>query len=220
MDLIHYSGLILGAIIAFFAVTQLAVMAKSIRKEGVTVTTGTWLRGFWNTLINEVFIQKNFGQCEDKNRYWAHLALFWGFSGLLVATALAFSIDTFVSVQSSLKAIPGIIGIIAGLVLLYGSGYYIYRRFAVKDSYSKFSRHDDWVFLWLMFLAGLTGFLLDIFMWANLPWPAYITFATHLVVVFDLLLTAPFTKFAHAIYRPLAIWMSAAYQSQGEAIQA
>jgi hypothetical protein len=28
----------------------------------------------------------------------------------------------------------------------------------------------------------------------------------HLIAVFDLLITAPFTKFAHALYRPLALW--------------
>jgi len=33
-------------------------------------------------------------------------------------------------------------------------------------------------------------------------------YAFHLVVVFDLIVLAPFTKFAHAIYRPLAIWMN------------
>ncbi len=220
LDFLHYAGIVLGVVIAFFAIVQLVIMAKSISRGKTGAGADVWLKSFWDTLINEVFIQKNFDQCEDRTRYIAHLALFWGFSGLFVATIMAFGIDFLISVESSLKIIPHILGIISGLVLLYGAGYYLYRRYFIKDSYSKYSHQSDWVFVWLMFLAGLTGFLLDVFMWVNLPWPAYITFAVHLVIVFDLLVSAPFTKFAHAIYRPLAIWMLSAYQVHGKEAQA
>ena len=220
LDFLHYAGTVLGVVIAFFAIVQLVVMWRSLHKDGIQASLGEWLQSFWDILINEVFIQKTFDECEDKNRYWAHLALLWGFLGLLLATALAFGIDFLISVDSGLKIVPHVIGIVSGLVLLYGSGYYLYRRYFIKDSYSKYSHHSDWVFVWLMFLAGLTGFLLDVFMWVNLPWPAYITFAVHLVIVFDLLLTAPFTKFAHAVYRPLALWMSETYSRKEKEQQA
>jgi hypothetical protein len=43
---------------------------------------------------------------------------------------------------------------------------------------------------------------------ANMPAAAYISFAFHLVVVFNFLISLPFTKFAHVIYRPLALWLA------------
>jgi heterodisulfide reductase subunit C/quinone-modifying oxidoreductase subunit QmoC len=47
-----------------------------------------------------------------------------------------------------------------------------------------------------------------LFKFANLPQAAYTAFAVHLVFVFDLLVSLPFTKFAHAVYRPLALYLS------------
>ncbi len=211
LDFLHDAGIVMGLVIAFFALVQMVIVWRSLHRDGMQVSLGEWLASLWDILINEVFIQRSFNECEDRKRYWAHLALLWGFLGLFVATILAFGIDFLISVNSGLKIVPHVLGIVAGLVLMYGSGYYLYVRYFVKDSYSKYSHHSDWVFVWLMFLAGLTGFLLDLLMWVNLPWPAYIAFALHLVVVFDLLLTAPFTKFAHVIYRPLALWISKAY---------
>jgi nitrate reductase gamma subunit len=58
--------------------------------------------------------------------------------------------------------------------------------------------------LLLLLLVGVTGFLLDLFMLADLPLAAYVTYTVHLIAVFNLLITAPFTKFVHALYRPLA----------------
>jgi hypothetical protein len=61
-----------------------------------------------------------------------------------------------------------------------------------------------------MLLAGITGLLLTFSMYEDSLLPAYSLYSIHLVVVFDLILLAPFTKFAHAIYRPLAIWINQA----------
>lgn len=42
----------------------------------------------------------------------------------------------------------------------------------------------------------------------HMPMAAYWTFAFHMVVVFNLLMSLPFTKFAHIVYRPVALWLS------------
>ena len=58
----------------------------------------------------------------------------------------------------------------------------------------------------LVFLVILTGFLIDIFMYTNMFLLAYVMFAVHLICAFDLIVTAPFTKFAHFGYRIIAVW--------------
>jgi len=182
-------------------------MAKNVDGEWLKNNPIIWGRTFFNTLFREIFIQNKFNECTEKMRYISHLALFWGFAGLFLATILVFGVDFF-GFPENFRIVAKILGLITGVALVYGSGYYIFKRIFIKDSYSKYSHFTDWIFIFLLFFSGLTGFFLDIFKWLNLPWPTYITFAIHLVIVFDLLISAPFTKFAHAIYRPLAIWFT------------
>jgi nitrate reductase gamma subunit len=102
--------------------------------------------------------------------------------------------------------VPRGLGIVAGLALIYGSAYFIYNRLKAKEEYSTFTHFTDWTFLLLLFLIGATGFLVDLFVLEDMAMPAYVSYSLHLILVFDLLITAPFTKFAHALYRPLALW--------------
>ena len=46
------------------------------------------------------------------------------------------------------------------------------------------------------------------FRFLNMPMAAYWSFAVHLVFVFNLLMSVPFTKFAHVVYRPVALWLA------------
>jgi hypothetical protein len=58
-----------------------------------------------------------------------------------------------------------------------------------------------------MWLAGVTGFLLEIAVYLPpFAWSYWMLLA-HLIVVGELLLLAPFTKFAHAIYRSIALYL-------------
>jgi nitrate reductase gamma subunit len=152
-------------------------------------------------------VQKRQRDCEKTSRYIAHLTVFWGFMGLLLATVIVFGVDFF-GFPEFFRAVAEAAGLLSGLALMCGSTYFVVMRLRAKDSYFKNSDQSDWVFLGLLFLGGLTGFVLDLFELVNLPWPAYIAFAARLVVVFDLIVTIPFTKFAHAMYRPFALWVA------------
>jgi heterodisulfide reductase subunit C len=218
LDVIHKAGIVIGIFILAFVLAQIVLLAKSLQRKGEKAGLTVWSRSFFKTLFREIVLQNKFLKCEAKSRYIAHLALFWGFMGLLLATVLVFGVD-FYGFPEFLRVVAKIDGILFGCVFLYGCLFYILKRSASKDTYSKYSHQSDWIFLILMFLAGLTGFILDIFKWFNLPWPTYIAFAVHLVVVFDLLITFPFTKFAHAIYRPFAIWIAETRNLAGKAAQ-
>jgi len=211
-DLLHYAGMALGIIVIFFIITNIYIMVKSIALKKKKVKFKLLIKKFWNVLVDEIIIQKKFRECENGSRYIPHLSLFYGFIGLLMATTSALIIYFIAPAQTEWKIIPKLLGIISGIALIYGSGYYIYIRAAKKDTYSKYSHHTDWIFLLLMFSAGLSGFFMDIFKLFNLPMVAYIAFAVHLIIVFNLLITAPFTKFAHALYRPIAILLSNLYK--------
>jgi heterodisulfide reductase subunit C/quinone-modifying oxidoreductase subunit QmoC len=54
----------------------------------------------------------------------------------------------------------------------------------------------------------VSGYVMLAFRLLHMPMAAYWTFAFHMVVVFNLLMSLPFTKFAHIVYRPVALWLS------------
>jgi nitrate reductase gamma subunit/ferredoxin len=212
IEFIHDAGLAVGVVVGLFALVNLISMYRCIAKGASNSYSkvesrnpALWVKNFFKTIIYEVAAQLKYSKCLKKSRYVAHLALLWGFLGLFVATLIVFGID-FYSLQIS-RVVPFYIGVISGVVMLYGSIYFIIARSKKKEVYAMYSHHTDWIFLILLFLAGVTGFVLAIFVNLNMPMASYITYAVHLIIIFDLLLSAPFTKFAHAIYRPLAIWI-------------
>ncbi len=177
-----------------------------------------WTRTIAPTL-KDVLLQKRTQSCASEksaarwwtSRWFVHGAVFWGFLGLLLATILRF---VAVPIHGALVA-PWepvrLLGIVSGVALLYGTAMMMVRRLRRADRYTSRSTFMDWAFLVLLFLAGLGGFLTDLAQYASLPFWAYAFMLFHLVVVFDLLILIPFTKFAHVVYRPLALWLSRVY---------
>ncbi len=206
---IHEGGVALGIFVFISALVNLLIAYKYIRRTSNKNATSirSWIEGFFNILIKEVLWQNRYLKCSNRNRFYAHMAIFWGFILLFIATG----IDYITGVRQPVAEILGFIG---GALIIYGSGYFIYKRLEGKEEFVLYSDFIDWAFVWLIMLAGITGFLLDLFTVINAPLPAYTTFIIHLIVVFDLLVTAPFTKFAHAGYRPFALWIDSALKSK------
>lgn len=164
--------------------------------------------------IRESLAQSRYRQCDDETdepepwflRPWAvHLAILWGFLGLLAATTWDFLFKPIGSHVSLLY--PGrLIGTLAGLMALYGLTVALWRRLTQPTKYYADTRFADWFFLLLMLATVLTGFAAELFVY--LPRPsavAYVTTLVHVVLAIDLIVLLPVTKFAHALYRPLAL---------------
>ena len=94
----------------------------------------------------------------------------------------------------------------AGLALMYGTTVALAGRFTRRDKYSSHSLLSDWLLLGLLFLTGLTGFLVEIAVYlpTGSAW-GYLLFLIHVVLGMEVVILLPFTKFAHAVYRPLAL---------------
>ena len=223
-EFIHTAGLVLLVYIAVIALLQGIKMYNYIKHSALegNLSTGAkvknLIKSFLIVLFGEVFAERRYSKCERRNRYIAHLAIFWGFVLLFIATSLDYlknsnllglreSFEILRAIDIELFGVLArIIGIIGGLIGVYGSIYFIYKRLIKDDVYSEYSHESDWIFLMLVFLVILTGFLIDIFMYTNMFLLAYVMFAVHLICAFDLIVTAPFTKFAHFGYRIIAVW--------------
>ena len=222
MDIIHELGLVVMAFIGFSLVVNLFLMYRNLsrgvkpsssEKPSLSTQAVIWLKTLFTVVLPEVLVQKRYTKCDDNSvdaekplyKYWAHMALFWGFLGLAGATVLDYGINDFGLTIP--RTVPRVLGIVAGIVMMAGAGYFMYKRMKKDEVFSTYSHFSDWAFLVLLFFGGLTGFMVTGFMYANMPWPTYISLVVHLMVAFDLLLMLPFTKFAHALYRPFAMWI-------------
>jgi len=74
----------------------------------------------------------------------------------------------------------------------------------------KTSNFTDWSFLAMMWISAVSGFLLEASLYLPQPpiW-GYWMLLGHVVVAMELVLLAPFTKFAHVFYRTVALYMAA-----------
>jgi ferredoxin len=145
-----------------------------------------------------------------RRRWFVHAATMWGFLGLLAATILDYLLD-LTGVMSTGAPRPiwypvRLLGTLAGVLLVYGTTMSILRRIRRTDRSSARSTIADWWFLWLLWLAGVTGFALELALYLRqAPAWGYAVFLFHVAVSMALVLLAPFGKFAHAIYRPVAL---------------
>ena len=218
-EIIHNAGLLLGVFVALGALTNLTIMAKQIgagRRAEISPRKklGLWFSTLVATVVSESLAQIGYLKCTNRNRYFAHMALFWGFLGMSVATMIDFLLGI-----GNVPLIPippqRVLGVASGIAFCCGAMYYLYKRVRRDEQHTRFSHFTDWAFVLLLFLSGISGLLLTTTLYANSNLVAYSLYAFHLVVVFDLIVLAPFTKFAHAIYRPLAIWINEATTSLG-----
>ena len=139
-----------------------------------------------------------------KKPWFLHYSVMWGFIGLLVATTLDF---IFKDPATKIWLPSRILGTIAGLFLMYGSTILIYYRIIKISKIYADTQWADMYFLIFLWLAGFTGFWLEVAVTMGLDTITnHIVFILHTVISMELVLLFAFSKFAHAVYRPLAIF--------------
>lgn len=74
----------------------------------------------------------------------------------------------------------------------------------------KHSEGSDWILVSLLFLAALTCIPIHIFRVAGEPLATYTTYVVHMGIVAPMLIVeVPFGKWAHMLYRSLAVYLAA-----------
>ncbi|MDY6861661.1 MAG: quinone-interacting membrane-bound oxidoreductase complex subunit QmoC [Thermodesulfobacteriota bacterium] len=163
--------------------------------------------------VVELLTHNKFKECEANSlRYWAHLFIWYGFLLLFVATTIVFLGIQLTHLKHDLNLMPpwGIIspikifGNLGAIALLVGLILVIYNRLTNEENAGK-ATYFDWSFIILLLVVTITGILTEIIRMASLALLAYIMYTLHLVFVFALLLYMPYSKFAHFLYRFLAL---------------
>jgi ferredoxin/nitrate reductase gamma subunit len=204
---IHDAGLALVGFIVFASVAQIWILFRNLHgRASAALEAKKAGASAWKALSESV-VQKRFGECENGLlRRLAHMGVSWGFMGMFLATLIILGVDYHLLPFP--RWVSLVVGFVSGVACSLGLGYYFYLRLKGKTAVGKYSHPSDWAFLILLALSVLSGYVMLAFRFAHMPMAAYWTFAFHLVVVFDLLVTFPFSKFAHVIYRPVALFMA------------
>jgi len=229
-EFIHTAGIVSGLLVVFAIFAGIWRMFKAQESYSLAFQSRSWksrLAALWNAGVVEVLGQKRYrDDCEPdrpfySQKWFIHASIMWGFMGLLVATALDFLLD-IVGLKPTGTPVPlwnpiRLLGTFAGILLVYGTTVSIFRRVRKTDASTRISTTADWAFLILMWLSGITGFFIEIAIYLpQLPVWGYWIFLLHLVAAGEMLILLPFTKFAHAIYRSMALYFHALEQAPEE----
>ena len=160
------------------------------------------------TLV-DILKHSKFMDC-DKNRfrYLAHLLIFYSFAALAVVTGVVFVGIYFIGLEHMLPLAQWnpikLLANAGAIALFVGCTMVISNRLKEEEDKSR-STYFDWIFIIIVYLVTISGILTEITRLANVPVLAYSTYFIHLVLVFYLLAYLPFSKFAHMIYRTVAL---------------
>jgi len=210
----------------FFPILYIDIIFTSVLGFGVLAGI-IGLRRFWNDInetvgggyargnlkdsiiatLREVITHSKFKKCiVGRDRYLAHLLIFYGFIALGVTTALAVFYLYVLKIESPypLTSPVKIIGTIGGLALFIGINLVVINRIKNAGSLG-IGTYFDWLLIFIIYVVTLSGILSKMTRLAELPTLAYPIYFIHLVFVLSLFLYLPYSKLAHIFYRATAI---------------
>jgi quinone-modifying oxidoreductase subunit QmoC len=167
---------------------------------------GSLLSGLGGVAL-DILAHRRFEQCgAAKPRRSGHLFLVLGFIGALITTTLLGIAMDLMGVKTPLPQVHfiKILGNVSAVLLVIGAIYLVANR-AGNDGGAGRSQAYDTFFLTLVVLVVFSGVgseLGRMFLPASVALAIYIL---HLGTVLALFLSFPFSKFAHALYRTLAM---------------
>ena len=192
-----------------------AAASRTLGQQARRLADGAWYAVGRESLAQTRFREECTDPVESRplylRRWFIHAATMWGFLGLLAATMLDYGLE-LIGWKATGTAVPiwypvRLLGTIAGLALVYGTTVLIWRRVRHTDRSSARSTVSDWSFLSLLWIAGVTGFVLELALYLpQSPTWGYAVFLVHVAVAMALVILLPVSKFAHVIYRPIALF--------------
>ncbi len=160
--------------------------------------------------LTEVLKHNKFKDCDtSKDRYPAHLLVFYSFIALGIATAIGAVYIDFLDIQPPFYRGHGtpvkLFGNLGALALLIGVSLMIINRFKNVAKVG-IGSYFDWLLIFIIGVVMASGILSELTRLADIASLAYPIYFIHLVFVFSLFLYAPYSKLAHIFYRTAAIF--------------
>jgi nitrate reductase gamma subunit/ferredoxin len=229
---IHWIGIGVMILALVASLSGIVMMVTGIaRSEGVHLSTifggrsaaGRALKAVWVSLGVESLGQRRFrDDCAAdqspepwyQRRWLIHAATMWGFLGLFAATLLDYAL-ALLGIKKTGAPVPiwypvRLLGTLSGLAMVFGLTMLILHRIQGNGQAAKNSKQSDWMLLIFLWIIGVSGFLIEIGLYLpHVPTWGYWVFLFHVAIAMELILLTPFMKFAHVLYRPVALFFHA-----------
>ncbi len=158
------------------------------------------------TLPYQFFTQKRYAECGERKPWLLHLGLMLSYLTMLVL--IMFFLGTMQSDTWHWQAHA--FGYLATVGLLGATAWMIRGRVRKQTPLHRHSHESDWVFLVQLFAVAFTGILQHVLHRAGQPLAGNVVYVIHMMVAVPMLvLEVPFSKWAHLVYRPLAMYFAA-----------
>jgi quinone-modifying oxidoreductase subunit QmoC len=165
--------------------------------------------------VVETLKHKRFNECgANHNRVNGHLPLLLSFIALFVVTNYGFLRKDIIAAILNDPALHGPIPLsdpfkllanIGAIALIIGIGILWANRSQAEDEQGTTPTFYDWFLIGEIMIVGITGLGAELIRLLGIPSFAYFLYFLHLVSIFMLFLYMPYTKFAHMVYRTVAM---------------
>jgi quinone-modifying oxidoreductase subunit QmoC len=167
----------------------------------------------------DIALHKKFATCDRGvfKRRWGHFLVMWGFIGAAITSGFAvvylYRETVFFSWLNLGYSYPVPIthwvkwlGNISAVALVLGGLLLWLNRRSTDDKLVGVTTAFDRFFLWVVLTVIATGVFTELFRFIAVPIVlACAVYVIHLAIVLTLFLTLPYSKFAHILYRTLAM---------------
>ena len=208
VGLVDLGDRVLLVLLSFFLLTNAARMFYRLtRNQGIPAYL--YLKCLPH-LILQAATQKRWKECNesDATKNWVrHLLLVTGY--VTMFTLVVVFLPWFQVNDTSVRW-TSFLGYYATAVLVGATVWMLIDRMRQQGEMYKFSHLSDWMFPVLLFLTAVTGIGLHVLRVNDFAMATYVMYTVHMAIAVPMLaVEVPFGKWAHLLYRPLAIYVAA-----------
>ncbi len=199
---------IMALVLSFFLLTNAARMFYYLTRDQ-KIPARLYITQL-PSLILHAATQKRWNGCKDSEatKNWIrHLLLVTGY--VTMFTLVVVFLPWFQVNDSSIHW-TSFLGYYATTVLVGATVWMLIDRIRQHGEMYQFSHLSDWLFPILLFLTAVTGIGMHLLRVNDLPMATYVMYTVHMAIAVPMLVVeVPFGKWAHLLYRPLAIYVAA-----------
>lgn len=199
--------------VVFFTVSglvTLAIILSGLRFWNLLGSSGQRSGSFVANLapvLVEISTHKRFGSCDAAaSRRWGHFTLLWGFVGAAVTSGFIILALYVIKSEMPLPLLHPfkLLGNLSAVLLVVGGSILLNNRLVGGDRTGSPTAFDNF-FLFVVLLLIASGVLTEVARFLFPPALAVWIYILHLSTVLTLFATFPYSKFAHMVYRTLAM---------------
>ena len=161
--------------------------------------------------LKTIVLHEKFTTCtKPSTRYWAHMCVFFGFAALCLVTLWVITASINPLVADGFVYPFGfwnpwkLLANLGGAALLAGCSLMILDRMLNSEQAGAGS-YFDWFLIVTLFAVVVSGFATEALHYVRLEPHRHLVYFAHLVLIFTLLIYLPYSKFAHVVYRTVAM---------------